>query len=81
MIVERNAASVVVSQPVGADTPLAVDPPASWTPTQSLRATAVAADGTALGTTGGNVENGKFVFQYAGVVGGRRVEEYRVAVG
>ena len=79
VIVERNAASVVVRQPVGADTELVVDPPASWTATQALRATAIAADGTSLGTTGGSVENGKFVFQYAGVLNGRPVAAYRVA--
>jgi uncharacterized protein DUF6259 len=78
VIVERNAASVVVRQPVGSDTPLAIDPPSSWTAAQTLRATALAADGTALGTTGGTMMSGKFVFQYAGTMGGARVDAYRV---
>ena len=81
MIVERSAANVVVRQPVGADTALAIDPPASWVPTQTLQATALAADGTTIGTTVGTVVNGKFVFQYAGTVNGRAVDAYRIAVG
>jgi hypothetical protein len=80
VIVERSAASVVVRQPVGSDTPLAIDPPTSWTTTQTLRATAVAADGTALGTASGTMVSGKFVFQYAGTMGGSRVDAYRIAV-
>ena len=81
VIVERGAASVVVRQPVGPDTALAVDPPASWTPTQTLHATALAADGTTIATTGGTVANGKFVFQYASTANGRAVDAYRIAVG
>jgi hypothetical protein len=81
VIVERSAASVVVRQPVGADTALAIDPPASWTPAQTLHATALEADGSPIATTGGTVENGKFVFQYAGTANGRAVDAYRIAVG
>jgi hypothetical protein len=79
VIVERSAASVVVRQPVGSDTPLAVDPPTSWTSTQTLHATALAVGGTAVGTASGTMVNGKFVFQYAATMGGSRVDAYRVA--
>ncbi len=81
VIVERSAANVVVRQPVGADTALAVDPPTSWNSTQTLRATALAADGTSLGSADGTMVNGKFVFQYAAAAGGRRVDAYRIAAG
>ena len=81
VIVERTATSVVVSQPVGTDTSLAIDPPSSWTSVQPLHATALAADGSALGPVGGSVVNGKFAFQYAGSLNGRPVESYRIVAG
>ena len=71
VIVERAAASVTVSQPVGADSDIAVEPPAAWSAGRALTATALAADGTQLGTVGGRLQDGRFVFRYAGKVNGR----------
>ena len=78
LVVERDAASVTVHQPVGADTEVAIGPPTSWTAGQTLQATALAADGTALGAVAGRVLGGRFVFSYAGALNGRRVDAYRV---
>jgi uncharacterized protein DUF6259 len=75
VIVERAAASVTVRQPVGADTDIAVEPPAGG----ALTVTAMAADGTRLGTVDGHLQGGRFVFPYTGTFDGRPVEAYRVA--
>jgi hypothetical protein len=76
VIVERAATSVTVRQPVGADTDLAIAPPAaSGTP---LVATALTSDGTAVGTVGGTLRDGRFVFRYAATLNGRAVAAYRV---
>ena len=76
LIVERTAASVTVRQPVGADSNVAVEPPAAGgAPT----ATALAADGTELGTVAGHLEAGHFVFGYQATLNGRAVTAYRVA--
>jgi hypothetical protein len=79
--VERAAASVTVRQPVGADSDIAIEPPASWSPGRALTATAIAADGTELGTVGGRLLGGRFVFPYAGAINGRAVAAYRVVAG
>jgi hypothetical protein len=75
VIVERAAASVIVRQPVGADSDIAVEPPAG----SAFTATAIASDGVQLGTVGGRLQGGRFVFRYAGRVNGRTVAGYRVA--
>jgi hypothetical protein len=76
VIVERAATSVTVRQPVGADTDLAIAPPAaSGTP---LVATALTSDGTAVGTVGGTLRDGRFVFRYAATLNGRAVAAYHV---
>jgi hypothetical protein len=75
VIVERDAASVTVRQPVGADSDIAIEPPAG----SAFTATALAADGTQLGTVGGRLQGGRFVFPYSGTVNGRAVAGYRVA--
>jgi hypothetical protein len=80
VIVERGAASVTVLQPVGADSDLAVEPPATSSAGRSLTATALASDGTAVGTVGGRLQDGHFVFPYAGTLNGRAVAAYRVSV-
>ena len=81
VIVERTAASVTVRQPVGADSDLAVEPPAAWSPGRALTATALAADGAELGTVDGRLQDGRFVFPYAGSLNGRAVAAYRVSAG
>jgi hypothetical protein len=78
VIVERGAASVTVRQPVGPDSDIAVEPPASWSPGRALTASALAADGQVVGTVVGRVQDGRFVFPYAGSLNGRAVAAYRV---
>jgi hypothetical protein len=80
VIVERAEASVTVCQPVGAESDLGVEPPASWSAGDTLTAAALASDGTQLATVGGRMQAGRFVFRYAGAVNGRAVAEYRIAV-
>jgi hypothetical protein len=75
LIVERAAASVTVRQPVGADSNVAVEPPGPG----PVTATALAPDGTALGSVGGQMQNGHFVFPYTGTVNGKAVAAYRVS--
>jgi len=67
---------VTVRQPVGADSNVAVEPPASG---GAPAATALAADGTELGTVAGHLEAGHFVFGYQATLNGRAVTAYRVA--
>jgi hypothetical protein len=80
VIVERDAASVTVRQPVGADSDIAVEPPAAWSTGRVLTVTATASDGTQLGTIGGQLQPGRFVFRYAGTFNGRAVASYRITL-
>jgi hypothetical protein len=73
LIVERRGAVTTVRQPVGADTDVAVAAFAA------AAATALAPDGTPLGTVPGSVVNGRFIFRYTGLIGGRRVGSFRIA--
>jgi hypothetical protein len=81
LILERDPASVTVRQPVGADTEVGVEPPAAWSAGRSLRATALAEDGTELGPVEGLLQDGRFVFRYAATANGRAVAGYRVTAG
>jgi hypothetical protein len=81
VIVERDAVHVTVRQPVGADSEIAVDPPAAWSPGRTLIAAALAADGTQVGTVGGRLQNGRFVFSYSDTMNGRGVAAYRITAG
>ena len=81
VIEERDAASVTVRQPVGADSDLAVQPPATWSSGRALTATALASDGTVLGAVGGRLQDGHFVFPYAATLNGKAVAAFRVSVG
>jgi hypothetical protein len=74
VIVERDAASATVRQPVGADSDIAIEPPAG----SPLTATAVAADGTQIGIVEGRLQAGRFVFRYAATFNGRAVAAYRI---
>jgi hypothetical protein len=81
VIVERDDASVTVSQPLGADTNLAVEPPPSWSSGRTLQATAVAPDGNVVGAVDGELRDGRFVFRYLGELNEHPVAAYRVTVG
>ncbi len=74
LIVERGGGRVTVRQPVGADSEIAIEPPAS----SSLTATAVASDGSDIGPVAGRMQGGRFVFSYARTLNGRAVAAYRV---
>jgi uncharacterized protein DUF6259 len=80
LVVERSPSSVTVRQPVGPDTDVGVAPPPTWSPGLGLRATALSAEGTALGVADGRLEGGRFVFPYVDRLDGLRVAAYRVAV-
>jgi hypothetical protein len=81
LVVERDAASVTVRQPVGADTDVAIRPPASWSSGRRLQVIALAADGTVLGAPAGELRGSRFVFRYASGLNGGRVAAYRVTLG
>ena len=80
LLVERDAASVTVRQPVGADTDVAVAPPASLSSGRALVATAIDGAGTPIGAGQAVVRDGKLVLAYAGRLDGRRVAAYRLTV-
>jgi hypothetical protein len=81
VIEERGAATLTVSQPVGADSDVAVEPPAAWSAGRALIATALASDGTQVGAVDGRLQDGRYVFRYAGLMNGRAVADYRITVG
>jgi hypothetical protein len=81
VIVERDETSVTVSQPLGADTNLAVEPPPSWSSGRPLRATAIATGGEVVGAVAGELRDGRFVFPYVRELNGHPVAAYRVTVG
>ena len=81
LVVQRGQDSVTVEQPLGADTSIAVEPPPGWHPGAPLHATALAADGSAIGDVPGAVEDGRFLFEYAAAVHGSAVASYRVSAG
>jgi uncharacterized protein DUF6259 len=76
VVVERTQAAVTVRQPIGADTDLAVTPPAAPGPQQVL---ALASDGSTIAAVPASTSGGRVVFHYAGVVAGRRVAAYRIS--
>ena len=80
LIVERNAASVTVRQPVGADTDVAVAPPPSWSSGRTLQVTAIDGAGTSAGAVQGAFRDGKLAFAYTGELNGHRVAAYRITV-
>ncbi|MGH3064728.1 MAG: DUF6259 domain-containing protein [Gaiellaceae bacterium] len=81
VIVERAESSVTVRHPLGADTNLAVEPPSSWSSERPLRATAIGRDGTLLAQVTGELQDGSFLFRYAGELNERAVAAYRITVG
>jgi hypothetical protein len=71
---------VIVRQPLGADTNIAVEPPSSWRPGRTLQATAIAPDGKAVGAARGELRNGRFVLPYARELNDHPVAAYRITV-
>jgi hypothetical protein len=80
VIVERDAASVTVRQPVGADSDVAVAPPASWSSGRTLQVTAIDGAGKSAGAVQGALRDGKLAFPYTGALNGRAIAAYRITV-
>jgi hypothetical protein len=80
LIVERGDTSATVRQPLGGDTSLAVELPLSWSSGRKREATAIAADGKAIGSADGTVRNGRFELHYAAELNGHAVAAYRVSL-
>lgn len=78
LLVEQDATGITVRQ-LGGDTDVAIRPAPSWSAGRKLEATALAPDGTTLGSVGGTSSNGVFTFHYAGSLAGGTVAQYRVA--
>ncbi len=81
LIVERDETGVTVSQPLGADTNLAVEPPSSWSSGRRLQVTAIAPHGSVVGPVRGELRDGRYVFRYVGELNNHPVAAYRVTVG
>ena len=81
LILERGGAAVTVSQPLGGDTEVAVDPPASWRPGGGLRARALDKGGQPFADVAGRLRGGRFEFRYESAVDGRPAAGYRITLG
>ncbi len=79
LVLQRDAASVTVRQPLGDPTPLAVDPPASWHAGQPLVAIASNASGTELDRQAVQVVDSKARFDWR--VNGERPAYWRLSIG
>jgi hypothetical protein len=80
LIVERDAASVTVRQPVGTDTDVTVAPPSSWSSGKTLQVTAIDGAGKSAGAVQGALRDGKLAFPYTGQLNGRTIAAYRIRV-
>ena len=72
LVFERSAGAVTVRQPVGADTPVTVQATGD-------AATALAADGSAIGVVPVSRTGANATFDYAATFGGKPVAAYRLA--
>ena len=79
LIVQQGDGAVTVRQPLGDDTPVSVEPPASRGDGRTPQATAYSSAGRMLADVGGALESGRFVFDYRGTVDGEHVGYYRVS--
>ncbi len=78
VVVERTQDAETVRQPIGSDTQLAVDPPPVWTAGRSIRATAIAADGSAIADVPGELRGSHYAFTYQATLNGIPVDSYRL---
>jgi hypothetical protein len=81
LLVSQTASAIVVHQPLGADTQLAVKLPPTWNAAQAVTATAYAPDGQPLGAVAGHVQSGHFVFDCAGPGLSGFAPTYRLTAG
>ena len=81
LLVSQTPSAIVVHQPLGADTQLAVKLPPTWNATQAVTATEYGADGQSLGPVAGHVQSGHFVFDCAGPSASGFAPTYRLTAG
>lgn len=80
LLVERTTDVVTVRQPLGADTTIAVEPPASWRG-GALAATAYGRDGSALGRLPVEARDGRVLVEWRRMLAGGRVVSVRITAG
>jgi hypothetical protein len=78
LIEERGAQEILVRQPMGSDTPLAIQMPADWK-AAALTAQAYDLTGQPLGETAITLDQGNLMFTYQMQAGGKPVAYYRIA--
>ncbi|MFN2468733.1 MAG: DUF6259 domain-containing protein [Gaiellaceae bacterium] len=79
LVVERDATSVTIRQPLGVETALTVDPPSLWRPGMGLEVRALPADGTEIARTAAAVRSGRLELLYRRTLDGREVAAYRIS--
>jgi hypothetical protein len=80
LIVQRDASSIIVRHPLGADTMVVVDAPASWSG-RPLHVAAIDAAGAYLGDGSATLRDGHVELTYSASVNGTRVDGYRITAG
>ena len=75
LLIQNDGGGVTVQQPVGDDTPLSVEVPASW---NGVHVDALAAGNISLGAVDAKLEGGRAVFEYSSTLGGQPVALYRI---
>lgn len=78
LIIERTPAAVIIRQPIGGATHLAVDPPTAGPEGATLWAQALDRHGRVLSSVTCSVVSGKVRLYYEPVVDGQRVDSYRI---
>jgi hypothetical protein len=78
LVLERDAATASIRQPIGGETTVAVPPPTGWQPGQPLTATAYVGHGVVLGTVPLEVQDGLVVLRY-GPIDGQQPDEIRIS--
>src|SRR3954451_1303273 len=81
LLVAQTPSAIVVHQPLGTNTQVAVKLPPAWNATNAVSAAAYAPDGRALGSVAGHVEAGHFVFDCAGPSASGFAPTYRLTSG
>ena len=78
IIIQLISGKLVVRQPVGADTDVAVPLPSGWVASDSFKATAYDNKGIAIGTTPVPVVGSNITFHYAAQIGQTAVDHYEI---
>jgi uncharacterized protein (TIGR03437 family) len=79
IIVQRAGRTIMVRQPVGADTDVAIALPSDWSPTDAIAVTAIGgAGGTSLGTTAFTTAGSNITFHFAASASSAVVDHYAI---